>query len=136
MSDEEDFASHSFETKLVIQLTVYTPKATTGRKARRLNPKPRKPRKQPSPSLRTTPSHRPIAYCEGLPFLLLTKIEIIHLKFLQCLPTKHGQNTTYKVSERKRFGFKYLYPASKVCITIGYFQRSSLTISVQQVRCH
>ena len=117
MSDEEDFASHSFETKLVIQLTVYTPnKATAGS----------------GKSKKKTPESKAKKTKEATFTLSLDN----HLEFLQCLLTKHRQNTTYKATEQKRFNFKYLYPASKVYVTIGCFWRSSLTIFVQRARCH
>src|ERR1700676_314016 len=101
MSDEEDLASRSFETKLVIQLTVYTPKKATagsGKSKKKTESKAKKTK-------------------EATFTLSLDN----HLKFFQCLLTKHGQHTIYKVTEWKRFSFKYLYPPSKVYITIDCF---------------
>jgi hypothetical protein len=94
MSDEEDLApaSHSFATKLVIQLTVYTPKAIAGSgKSKKKTELKAKKTKEATFTLSSDN----------------------HLEFLQCLLTKHGQNSSYKVTEQKRFSFKYLYPASK-----------------------
>jgi hypothetical protein len=44
-----------------------------------------------------------------------------YLEFLQCLLIKHGQNTSYRVTEQKRFSFKYLYPVSKAYVTFSWF---------------
>jgi len=97
MSDEEDLASHCFETRLVIQLTIYTPKSTAG--------SGKSKKKTESKAKKTKEA-------------AFTLSSDNHLEFLQCLLTKHGQNSTYKVTERKRFSFKYLYPVSKAYVTI------------------
>ena len=101
MSDREEPAFHSFETKLVIQLTVYTPnKASAGSGKNK--------KKSESKAKKTKEA-------------TFTLSSDNHLEFLQCLLTKHGQNTIYKVTERKRFSFKYLYPVSKAYVTIESF---------------
>ena len=101
MSNGEDLTSHSFETKLVIQLTFYTSKATAGSgKSKKKSESKAKKTKETTFNLSSNN----------------------HLEFLQCLLTKHGQNATYKVTEQKSFSFKYLYPVSKAYVTIGQFQ--------------
>jgi hypothetical protein len=104
-ADEEDLASHTlhtvhtFETKLVIQLTVYTLNkvtASSGKSKKKTESKAKKTKE-------TT----------------FTLSSNNHLEFLQCLLTKHGQSTTYKVTERKRFSFRYLYPVSKAYVTFA-----------------
>jgi hypothetical protein len=99
MSIEEP-ASHNFQTRLVIQLTVYTPnKATAGSGKNK--------KKTESKSKKTKETAFTLSLSN-------------HLDFLQCLLIKHGQDTIYKVTERKRFSFKYLYPVSKAYVTIGF----------------
>ena len=88
-------ASHTFETKLVIQLALYTPykgksKKTTESKAKKTKE------------------------------ATFTLSSDNHLEFLQCLLIKHGQNTMYKVIEQKRFSFKYLHSVSKVYVIVGW----------------
>jgi len=79
VSDEEDLASHSFKTKLFIQLTVYTPnKATAG--------SGKSKKKTESKAKKTKEA-------------TFTLSSDNHLEFLQCLLNKHGQNTTYTVTE-------------------------------------
>jgi len=93
MSDEEDLASHSFETRLIIQLTVYTSNRATsgsGKKKKKTESKAKKTKE-----------------------VIFTLSTDNYLEFLRCLLIKHGLNTTYKVTEQKRFSFRYLYPASK-----------------------
>jgi hypothetical protein len=99
MPDKEDIPSHSFETKLVIQLTVYTSKAAGSRKSKKKTESKAKKTKEATFTLSSDN----------------------HLEFLRCLLIKHRQNTTYKVTEQKRFSFRYLYPLSKVYATIGWF---------------
>jgi hypothetical protein len=99
MLDEEDVPSHSFETKLVIQLTVYTSKAVGSGKSKKKTESKAKNTKEATFTLSSDN----------------------HLEFLRCLVIKHGQNTTYKVTEQKRFSFRYLYLVSKAYATIGWF---------------
>ncbi len=116
MTDEEGLASHSFETKLIIQLSVYTCKAMagSGKNKKKTESKAKKTKK-----------------------VAFTLSSDNHLEFLQCLLTKHRQNTFYKVTEWKTFGFKYLYSALKVYVTMGFFWIVSiLTILTQWARCH
>jgi len=73
MSDEEDLASHSFETRVIIQLTVYTSNRVTsgsGKNKKKTKSKGKKTKE--------------------VTFTLSTDN---YLEFLQCLLTKHGQNT-------------------------------------------
>jgi hypothetical protein len=92
-----DVASYSFETKLVIQLTIYTSKGSNKGKGKKKTELKAKKTKETTFTLSSDN----------------------HLDFLRCLLTKHGQNTSYKVTEQKRFSFKYLYPVSKAYVTIG-----------------
>ena len=93
MSNKKDLAPtfHSFTTKLVIQLTVYTPKAIAD-------------------SGKSKKTELKVKKTKEATFTLSSDN---HLEFLQCLLTKHGQNSSYKVTEQKRFSFKYIYPVSK-----------------------
>jgi hypothetical protein len=97
-------ASYSFETKLVIQLTVYTPNKGKSKK------KTKSKAKKTKEATFTLSSNN-------------------HLEFLECLLTKHRWNTTYKVTEQKRFSFKYLYSVSKAYVTIGWFWLRSHCLS-------
>ncbi|KAF8503814.1 hypothetical protein F5888DRAFT_1800103 [Russula emetica] len=78
-----DVAFYSFETKLVIQLTIYTSKGSNKGKGKKKTKSKAKKTKE------TTFTHS----------------SDNHLDFLRCLLTKHGQNTSYKVTEQKRFSF-------------------------------
>src|ERR1700733_2398813 len=93
--EDADIISHSFETKLSIQLTLYTNKTVAGSK---------KSKKKTESKAKKT---------KEATFTLSSNN---HLEFLQCLLIKHGQNTYYKVTEHKRFGFKYLFPVSKAYV--------------------
>jgi hypothetical protein len=100
MSNEEDLTSYSFETKLAIQLTLYTNKAVAGSKKNK--------KKTESKAKKTKEA-------------TFTLSSDNHLEFLRYLLTKHGQNTYYKVTEHKRFGFKYLYPGLKAYVAFFLF---------------
>lgn len=80
----------SCNTKLVIQLTSYKTKDPTGKSKRKVEEKEIKTKE-----------------------LVFTLARDNHLAFLSAVLTRLSLNTQYKVTDKKRFGFKYLYPVSK-----------------------
>jgi hypothetical protein len=80
MPDEEDIPTHSFEIKLIIQLTEYTSKAASSRKSKKKTESKAKKTKEATFTLSSDN----------------------HLEFLRCLLIKHGENTTYCIRSQDR----------------------------------
>ncbi|KAF7975445.1 hypothetical protein HWV62_9585 [Athelia sp. TMB] len=81
----------TLNTKLVIQLTLYKTKDATGKSKKKTEEKEVKTKE-----------------------LAFTLTNDNYLAFLSAVLAKLSLDTQYKVTDKKRFGFKYLYPVSKV----------------------